>query len=810
MKNKLYIPFLLLVSSLGYSQVKDVSFTLSPYAEYTWWNDQAGFENGTLVGGKLGFGFGEYVELRAMYLQSMDLKTNFDKFGIAGYDSSLFTSQDINLTRWGGEVKVNIGTGRLSPYLTAGTGVQNIEIDATEEEFEQIYTSFGLGIKTKLTDRIVFTLEGKNTLYNFDAGKNLLTDADKTAFGVTDADFSSDLLDNWSVQGSLQFYLGGRKPGTLSELDKAYLQKFRRGFKGIQWVVEPSANYIEFDNASSFNNTWLLGAYAGVDFNRFIGVRAFYLQATENDELSTNFDKMSMYGLEFRARLNDGNGVTPYLILGGGYLNPESSYEGKSGPGVVVDGEEFASAGLGLNIPLGRNFLITGGARAMVTSSLDVEDLTGPDALQTHMMYNAGIKMTFGAKSKDPKDIYNNQLNNALDEQDRIAQEAFAEKLAIQKQANDEKLNKLREEYQSRLDSLQVELQDAYDRDDVEKAVEVLEAKKEAKKDLEEVEKVSNKSNAKAIQPIATSNTVNETKIIEKTIIKEVPVTNQPKELIKMTPNELETLIDKILDDSNSSKGSNNNSNDSYNNEQLNKRIDFLEKLILQMNESSSTEKKNDVSTSNDELLLKMQELKLQLELNSKKMDLMNSGDKTIIINPNENGEQTVVVVEESIEPVIEEEIVEEEKEIKEGRFIKNERVSNLSESLTYKGASGFVGVNVGGQTTPSIGVRMNYGLPNTKIEFMPEFYYGIGNPSAFGISGNFVYPFKALKYSDFMTPYAGIGVGGLRKDGDFKLNHNMIVGTNLKFGKGRVFVDYTSRNFLKYNQIAVGYRMSF
>ena len=220
--------------------------------------------------------------------------------------------------------------------------------------------------------------------------------------------------------------------------------------------------------------------------------------------------------------------------------------------------------------------------------------------------------------------------------------------------------------------------------------------------------------------------------------------------------------------------------------------------------------KKNDVSTSNDELLLKMQELKLQLELNSKKMDLMNSGDKTIIINPNENGEQTVVVVEESIEPVIEEEIVEEEKEIKEGRFIKNERVSNLSESLTYKGASGFVGVNVGGQTTPSIGVRMNYGLPNTKIEFMPEFYYGIGNPSAFGISGNFVYPFKALKYSEFMTPYAGIGVGGLRNDGDFKLNHNMIVGTNLKFGKGRVFVDYTSRNFLKYNQIAVGYRMSF
>jgi hypothetical protein len=29
--------------------------------------------------------------------------------------------------------------------------------------------------------------------------------------------------------------------------------------------------------------------------------------------------------VEFRARLN-GNGVSPYLVLGGGYLNPSSNY----------------------------------------------------------------------------------------------------------------------------------------------------------------------------------------------------------------------------------------------------------------------------------------------------------------------------------------------------------------------------------------------------------------------------------------------------------------------------------------------------
>jgi hypothetical protein len=50
--------------------------------------------------------------------------------------------------------------GNLNPYVTLGTGVQNIEIDGGTD-FDQIYASFGLGIKTKLTDRIT-PLKEKN------------------------------------------------------------------------------------------------------------------------------------------------------------------------------------------------------------------------------------------------------------------------------------------------------------------------------------------------------------------------------------------------------------------------------------------------------------------------------------------------------------------------------------------------------------------------------------------------------------------------------------------------------------------------
>jgi hypothetical protein len=800
MKNIRCVILFFVFTSFGSAQVKNVSFTLSPFAEYTWWDDQSGLENGTLLGGKLGFGFGEYVELRAIYLQSIDLRTNFDKFGIDGFSNSSFNGQDIKLSRWGGEFKANIGVGRLSPYVTLGTGVQNIELDGGND-FDQIYASFGLGIKTKFSDRVVFSIEGKNTQYNFDAAKNLLSDADKTTFGVTDNDFSSNLLSNWSVQGSLQFYLGGRLPGTLSELDKAYQQKFKDGFKGLRWLVEPSMNYIEFDNESSFRNTWLLGGYVGFDFDAYTGIRVFYLQATENETISTNFDKLAMYGVEFRARLNDGSGVAPYIVLGGGYLNPSSNYLGVND--VKVDGEEFASAGLGLNIPLSKNFLITGGARGMVTSSQNVEDLEGPDQLQTHIMYNAGIKLTFGAKSKDPKVIYQAQLDDALMTQNKITEEEYQRKLEANKVNNNRRLTALKETYQSQLDSLQIELELANKENNTDKAVEVLEQKNETKKALSEVETVSKKSNIAPTVPAE-----------EKTVIKEVEieqekqVENQTKELIKMSPAELELLIDKILKETYPSKKRENNSMEI---EELNSRIDFLEKIILQNNGSTSIDKKLNLSNEdlaqNKDMMAKLDELKVQSQLNTKKIDMLIAGpserDKIVVVNPSRvPAKKTDIIIKE-----------DNYVEVREGvdvpgRFIKSEKIS--SDKMTYKGASGYLGVNVGGQTTFNIGARVNYGLRNSKLEFMPEFYYGVANPNAFGISGNFIYPFNALSSSKYMTPYAGMGAGFIENDGDLKVVYNIIVGTNLKFGKGRLFTDFTTRNFFKYNQFALGYRLDF
>lgn len=584
------------LSTLGFSQVKDISFTVSPFVDYTFYDKQSGLEDATSVGGKVGFGFGEYVEIRAVYLQSLGLQTNFSSYGIAGYNVAMFQAQDINLTRWGGEFKTNLGRGRFIPYLTLGSGVQNIEIK-NGEDFDQIYASGGLGFKTKLTDRFVFTIEGKYNRYNFNSGKYLLTAQNKTDFSVTNDDFETEALSNWSAQASLQIYLGGRKPGTLSELDKAYYSKFSNGFKGIQWIIEPSGNYIKFDDKSLFKDTYLLGLYAGFDFNQYIGIRGFYLQATEDEQLSFTFDKLSMYGMEFRARLNDGNGVTPYLILGGGYLNSQKSYLGRTN--TTVDSEEFALAGLGLNIPLSKRILITGGARGMITSAANVEDLSSPDNLQTHMMYNAGIKLSFGGRKTNPDAVYNAQLTEQLDIKDKETQVYIDEKIAQNNADNTVKIAILKQEYQNKLKALDKDLEKAKADNDIDKAVVILEQKKTAQNSLEEVNSIEKRAVEKrGTQRLNSITTNKEIKTVEKENVIPVlaienpkdstttinPSTNlkttqsTPVEYIKMSPAEFESLIDKVLETNKT------NNNDALENEKLKKRVEALEKALLEKN----------------------------------------------------------------------------------------------------------------------------------------------------------------------------------------------------------------------------------
>lgn len=827
---KIVVLLAVLYNLTAKAQVKDISFTFSPTGAYTFWDKKAGMADGVLVGGKIGFGFGEYLELRGIYQQSLDLNTNFENFGLANYDTNLFTKQEVKLTRWGGEFKANIGTKKLSPYLTIGTGIQAIELD-NADKLEQIYAGLGLGIKFNIAKRLVFTLEGRGTTYKFNAAKNLLANEDKTLFGVTDADFSNERLMNWSVMGSLQFYLGGRKPGTLSPLDQAYLNKFKGGFKGLQFVLEPSANRLTFDDNSLFRDTWMLGGYAGIDFNEYVGLRAFYFQATEDDELSTSFDKLSMYGLEFRANLNDGNGVVPYLILGGGYLNPDSNYLGKDS--LFVSGTEFASAGLGLTIPLGSNVSITGGARALVTSGTDITDINEPKDLQSHLMYNVGVKFNLGKKSDSTEKIYQDNLNKELEAQQAV---------------NNDKIQHLKSEYQNQVKSLEIELEKAYESKDVDKVIEILEEKKEVTESLKQVEQVE------GIQEEQVKTNSDNGVLID---------TTQEK-LIQMTPKEFESLIERILnnlDETPKTKSNDIIQFDSTNQQEqfkyLNNRIDTLEKLLLDVNvrKKSNEDIENNGFVEDDmsiKILNKLEELNNKIEGKTNNVDehfpIKDTKTSTKLENKevkptehkidvevkNNNVEERIivrdtVVVEQStkrasentqesekenvaveVENIQSNDSITATKNKVENVVLENKKIEEEStiSFLNYNSTSAFGGVSFGDVTTANFGARMYYDVKSSNFQLMPEVFVGIGKDTSYGLSANVIY--QIAKHNNTVKPYLGVGGGYGKINDQSDVFSTIIVGAELPVLLKNFYVDFSTRNLLDNNQLSVGYKFEF
>jgi hypothetical protein len=123
-----------------------------------------------------------------------------------------------------------------------------------------------------------------------------------------------------------------------------------------------------------------------------------------------------------------------------------------------------------------------------ITSAADAADLSSPDNLQTHIMYNAGIKVSFGGKKTNL--IYNAKLNEQLDIKDKETQVYLDEKIAQNNADNSEKILVLKQEYQNKLEGLETDLEKAKADNDIDKAVVILEQKKTAQNSLEEVNSI--------------------------------------------------------------------------------------------------------------------------------------------------------------------------------------------------------------------------------------------------------------------------------------------------------------------------------
>ena len=545
MKRKIFTSFFAI--TLGFNavaQVKDISFAIAPTAEYVLWNKKSAIENGFMVGGYVGFGFGKNLELLGSYSQSLGLKSRIDGFSAPDNIKTVFTPTDVDVYRWGGELKGNIPmTYSFQPYISLGAGIQTIKANETKQD--AIYYAFGLGTKFNLTRRLTLNVQARGTHFNSDAS-NILhnpSEAKTSTYNqwITDNVSNKNML-NWSLQAGLQLYLGGRNPDELTELDNSYTN-----LKNFKVVVAPAIGYIDFDDDNNFRNTYLAGASLGFDFTEYIGIRGFYYQAMNDEKISSSFDKLSLYGADFSARLNVSNGVVPYITVGGGYLKAGNGYQGKV---ATVENESgiFAKGGVGLAIPLGKHLELFGAANMLYTTNNEnaTNALKSPDKLQTNILYNAGIRIKFAKENE--KYTYQDLVSQLhTPETNNVTEQTKVQ--TTTKVAPVSQKQKDIDYYNAQIAAVEKQIQNAYRQNDINNASLLLKEKKKW-------EDLRNNYVAENV----TYSTENQVR------------------LVRMTPEQLQTLISEVVNKIEEGEG-----------KTPDQRIDRLEKLLLEINNNDKT-----------------------------------------------------------------------------------------------------------------------------------------------------------------------------------------------------------------------------
>ena len=417
------LAFAILAATPATAQVDGISYAFSPVGAYTRYDGNAALDDQLFYGGRLGFGFGRYVELDAEYMRGAPTKTTFEHFDVSSAAGALLAAmpaQDVDVQRVGAGLRVNVGRWRLLPFVRGGAGVVQLDpenVDATRS----IYVTYGGGLTLSAAQRYTLTVEAARDVYRYSP---FATYALGDVPGLTADDFPIRTVHNLALTGSLRFYLGGRAESGETDVDAALRRQFAGGFR---LFLEPAYGQVAFNSnlgAAFPEKQPFAGVSAGFDLGPYIGLRGTYLRATDEDAafadgIPSSFRDLTLYGGELNLRFASpagGSALTPYLILGGGYLNAGDTYSA-SGTVGRPDDRPFAQVGAGLDLPMASSMRLKGAVRSLLMSDLDAADVATPSRVYGSTMWTAGVEFSLGGRARSTAATVDRVVN------ERMAQE---------------------------------------------------------------------------------------------------------------------------------------------------------------------------------------------------------------------------------------------------------------------------------------------------------------------------------------------------------------------------------------------------
>jgi opacity protein-like surface antigen len=392
------------LSQISNAQVSGVSFSLSPGGDYLIFEDNAGLKPGYAVGGMLGLGLGQYVEVHASYLFGDRYRTDFTR--LRGGDEvvserlGLLNNYDVTIQRYGLAAKVNLASTAIVPYLTAGTGVIRMGRNNLNSS-ESIYISGGAGLMASVASRFTFFIQASHMGYRYNPGSAFLRGSEMNPARLQPANFTQVDVTNWDLMLGLRAYLGGSRFDNSGD-DLIFLDEFNGGWSNVRYTFDAFYGQIFFDESLGFpSTTHITGLQAGLDFGPHVGVRGFYWRGID-DRDGLDFDKLHMFGALFRTAFFR-SGVTPYINVGGGYMRVMSDYD----PGMLTNpkSQMFALTGVGVEANITRSVVLKGDISAMALTEDGIDNSTSPSSINLSPMFTLGVSYRIGDFAvKRPRD----------------------------------------------------------------------------------------------------------------------------------------------------------------------------------------------------------------------------------------------------------------------------------------------------------------------------------------------------------------------------------------------------------------------